>query len=94
MERIVENNYFEPQKDKVVSIKEWVITMLIMCIPIVNLVMTFVWAFGSGTKTSKANYFKATLIMLIIGIFIAILLYAILGSIAMNEIYNGTYDAI
>lgn len=87
-------NYFKPKRDEVVSIKEWVITMLIMSIPIVNLVMIFVWAFGSGTKTSKANYFKATLIMFIIGIFILILLYAIIGSISMMDIYNRNYNAV
>lgn len=85
----MENNYnsFEPRRDEIVSIKEWLITILIMSIPIVNIVMIFVWAFGSGTKTSKANYFKATLIMFVIGAFIGILLYAILGSIAMSEMY-------
>ena len=85
----MENDYnsFEPRRDEIVSIKEWLITILIMSIPIVNIVMIFVWAFGSGTKTSKANYFKATLIMFVIGAFIGILLYAILGSIAMSEMY-------
>lgn len=81
------NNNFEPKKDEIVSIKEWLITILIMSIPIVNIVMIFVWAFGNGTKESKANYFKATLIMFVIGIIIAILFYAILGSIAMSDMY-------
>ncbi|TJX68894.1 hypothetical protein E8P77_01485 [Soehngenia saccharolytica] len=55
-------------KDDVVTVKEWIITMLILLIPVVNIVMTFVWAFGSNTKPSKANYFKASIILWLIGI--------------------------
>lgn len=57
-----------PVKDDVVTTKEWIITMLILLIPVVNIVMTFVWAFGSNTKPSKANYFKASIIFWLIGI--------------------------
>ena len=86
----MENNYnnFEPKSDEVVSIKEWLITILILCIPIVNIVMIFVWAYGNGTKTSKSNYFKATLIMFVISFLIIILLYAIMGSIAWSSMVN------
>lgn len=55
-------------KDDTASVKEWLITMLILLIPVVNIVMTFVWAFGSNTKPSKANYFKASILFWIIGI--------------------------
>ncbi len=79
------NNYLEPRRDEIVSIKEWLITILIMSIPIVNIVMMFVWAFGGTVKESKANYFKASLIMAAIGILIAILLYGVMGSIAMSK---------
>jgi len=46
-----------------VSLGEWITSLLILMIPCVNIVMIFVWAFGSGTKKSKSNYFKASLIM-------------------------------
>jgi len=45
----------------IVSVKEWLLTMLIMIIPVVNIVMMFVFAFGEGNP-SKQNYFKAALI--------------------------------
>lgn len=51
-----------------VTMGEWLITMLLMCIPCVNIVLMFVWAFGSSTKKSKSNYFKASLICSAIGI--------------------------
>ena len=59
-----------------VSIKtgEWVLTFLIASIPIIGFIMLFVWAFGSSTNESKANWAKAVLLWLtiIIGIYIVI----------------------
>lgn len=69
-----------PQLEEPVSVKEWLITFLILIIPIVNIVMLFVWAFGDGKK-SKQNYFKAYLIWLAIIIVLYILILIIFGSI-------------
>lgn len=67
----------------VVTIGDWVITMIIMMIPLVNLIMLFVWAFGSGTSESKANWAKASLIFMLVGIAISILFGgAIIAAIA------------
>jgi hypothetical protein len=48
-----------------VSTGDWLLVYVIMCIPLVNLVMLFVWAFGSG-PVSKQNWAKATLLWMII----------------------------
>ena len=56
-------NQIGHQQAPIVSVKEWLITNLIMMIPLVNIVMMLVWAFGSNTNPNKANYFKATLIL-------------------------------
>jgi hypothetical protein len=53
-----------------------------MAIPLVNIIMPFVWAFGSGTKTSKANFFKAQIIMVLIGL----VLYFLLGGMLFSHI--------
>lgn len=49
--------------EEAISVKEWVVTLLIMMIPVVNIVMLFVWAFSGKEKKSKSNYFKSALIM-------------------------------
>ncbi|MNI37742.1 hypothetical protein D3C73_918540 [compost metagenome] len=72
----------------VITIKEWMITTLIMLIPIVNIVMMFVWAFGEGNPTKK-NYFKASLIW----VGIVIVLYIILGALFLNALISGIMDA-
>jgi len=67
----------------VVNIGDWIITMIIMMIPLVNLIMLFVWAFGSGTAESKANWAKASLIFMLLGIVLSILFGgAIIAAIA------------
>lgn len=53
-----------------VTMKEWIITMLILMIPLVNIVMPFVWAFGGNTNPSKANFFKAQIIFAVVAIVI------------------------
>ena len=49
-----------------VSVGEWMITKLILCVPFVGLIMLFVWAFGGGTSISKQNWAKAELIWILI----------------------------
>ena len=46
-----------------VSMGEWLGTMLLMCIPVVNIILMFVWAFGGSAKVSKRNYFRASLLL-------------------------------
>ena len=53
--------------NKVVSTSEWVLTNLIMLIPIVNIVMLFIWAFNNKTNLNKSNWAKASLIVWAIG---------------------------
>jgi Na+/phosphate symporter len=72
-------NYNAVKNQSVVSIGNWIITLILMAIPVVNLIMLFVWAFGSGTSESKANWAKAILIFYLIGL---ILVIAFWGSIA------------
>lgn len=58
-----------------------------MMIPLVNLIMMFVWAFSSNTNPNKANYFKAALILFVIYLVLAVLAVAVVifGSAAANQ---------
>ena len=76
------------QNNSTVRVGEWVIALLLLAIPVVNLVMMFVWAFGGGTNPSKANFAKASLIWMAIGIVLCIIFYAIFGA-AMFAMMNG-----
>ncbi|EFV80357.1 MULTISPECIES: hypothetical protein [Neisseria] len=79
-------NQIGHQQAPIVSVKEWLITNLILMIPMVNLVMIFVWAFSSNTNPNKANYFKAALILFAIVMAIYLVLAVVIfGSIAANQ---------
>ncbi len=60
----------------VVKTSDWVLTLFIAAIPLVGLIMLFVWGFGSSTNPNKANWAKALLIwyaiLLVIYFFIAL----------------------
>lgn len=56
----------EIEHSETISIKEWVITFVIMSLPIINVVMLFVWGFSKNTHLSKANWAKAALIWIAI----------------------------
>ena len=60
------------------TLGNWVVTMLLLLIPIANIILMFVWAFGSGTNPSKKTYFQATLIFAAIGLVISILSWSAL----------------
>jgi succinate dehydrogenase/fumarate reductase cytochrome b subunit len=68
------------QDNQTVTTGNWVLTLLITLIPVVNIIMLFVWAFGAGTQPSKANWAKASLIWLAIFIVIYLLIFVIFGA--------------
>ena len=69
--------YTAPIKDisQPMSVSDWIITFLIMIVPIVNIVMLFIWGFGSNTNLSKASWAKAVLLLFCIIMVIYILLF-------------------
>lgn len=64
------------------SVGEWLITMLIMIIPIVNIVMLFVWGFGNADP--RRNYARASLIWMAISIVLVIIFYGAMFAIFYN----------
>ena len=83
---MTEQNQIGHQQAPVVSVKEWLLTNLILMIPLVNIVMMLVWAFSSNTNPNKANYFKAALILFAIVMAIYLVLAVVIfGSIAANQ---------
>ena len=51
---------------------EWVMTLFLVCIPIVGFILLLVWAFGSNCAPSKKNWARANLIWMIVGLLLAI----------------------
>lgn len=77
-----------------VSVGEWVITILIASLPLIGLIMLFVWAFGDASNPSKKNWAIATLIWFAIGIVLFIILIIMFWAFfaAMFSGMGGTYS--
>jgi len=50
-------------ENKPVSVGEWIVTFILLAIPVVNIIMLLVWALGGGAHPSKKSYAQATLIL-------------------------------
>ena len=62
-----------PVKEDPVGVGEWILTFIISGLPVIGFIMLIVWAF-SARKTSKKNYAKATLLLMIIAFVLCVLL--------------------
>ena len=84
-------NEENPKDTEAVSLLNWVITLIISAIPLLNFLMWLVWAFDRSVPLSKRNWAKAMLIITIISLIISFLfLGAIFGSFfaLFNELNN------
>lgn len=83
--RTAEEQLNPKQSAPIMSVKDWVITLLIMIIPIVNIVFLIIWAFGNDNalNPSKRNWAKAQLIFMVIGIIISILSFIVIGAFGL-----------
>ena len=72
-------------QEKALSIGNWFVTILVMSIPLVGLIMLFVWGFGNGNK-NRANFCKAMLIWaavwIVLGIVFSTIFMGVLAGLA------------
>lgn len=74
----------------VLTVKDWIITILITAIPLVGFIMLFVWAFGSNENPNKSNWAKAALIWTAISM---VLVFFLWGTIAALFFASGGADS-
>ncbi len=58
---------------------EWLITLIVMCIPCVNIIMCFVWGFGSNGNLNRRNFCRAQLIMIVVLFILYLLIFVVIG---------------
>lgn len=80
---------FEGHNQKPMSVKDWLITLLLMAIPLVGIIMLFVYAFGSNENVNRQNWAKAQLIMMAIVLGLVLLFFIIFGSIFAASMASG-----
>lgn len=64
------------------TVGNWLITMLILFIPIVNIVMLFIWGFGNPDQ--RRNFARAYLIWMAISIVLGVIFYGALMALILS----------
>ena len=72
------------ENNKIITTSEWIITKLIMFIPIVNILMLIIWAFNNKTNINKSNWAKANLIIMIFRIIFYFIIVFVSALILVN----------
>jgi succinate dehydrogenase/fumarate reductase cytochrome b subunit len=73
----------EFSSNKPMSVGDWVITILLTALPIIGIILLFVWAFGDNQKIDRANYSKASLIWIAIWLVLGFIFLVFFGGLAM-----------
>lgn len=68
-----ENTNYENNNSPITT-KGWLKIILLMLIPIVDLILLFIWSFGSNKNENIRTFSRATLLMLAIIIILRILI--------------------
>lgn len=94
-------DYYVPQQpsgqaygSEPLSVGQYVGMFLLMAIPLVNIILMFVWGFGSEANLNRKNYARAMLIMAAIGIVLWIICVIAFGSLiaAFGDMFeSGSY---
>ncbi|HQQ68539.1 MAG TPA: hypothetical protein PLX77_06900 [Candidatus Cloacimonadota bacterium] len=58
----------------IMTVGNWVVTMLLMMIPIVNIILMIVWAASSSENPNRKNWAISSLIFMAIGIVLWLIL--------------------
>ena len=79
-----ENDIRNLEDWSVVSLVDWIITLIITAIPVINIIMLCVWAFGNWTAKSKSNWAKANLIFMLIGVILLIIFWGAIAALVLG----------
>ena len=61
-------------REKPLTFGDWMVTILVLAIPFVNVVALVYWAASSGTNVTKQNYARASIAWFLIGLVIFLVL--------------------
>ena len=78
-----------PYDNNRITVSDWMLTVFIASLPLVGIIMLFVWAFSNNVPESKANWAKAMLLWsLIVIILVAVFMTIFGGAFFGSESYH------
>lgn len=82
-QQIISGSNYKPM-----TVGDWIITFIIQAIPLIGLIMLFVWAFGDGTHPSKKTWAQALLIFALVMFVLAIIFFILFFSM-IASLFSG-----
>lgn len=73
--------YYNSNITAPLSVGQYILTFILLGIPLVNIILLFVWSFGSDVNLNKKNFCRAVLIIGIISIGLSIILGSVIAGI-------------
>lgn len=77
------------EENKEMGLGSWIGTLIITCIPVVNVILLFVWAFGNGYVARK-RWAQAQLIIAAVLFVIYIVLFIACGDAIVTALQSAT----
>jgi len=74
---------------EIISTGEWVLYMLLFSIPLINLILLCIWAFGNQSNPTKTNFGRAGLIWAAILIVFYILFWFVIFGMFSPGMHQG-----
>jgi len=79
------------QETDVLSIGDYIVMMLVFCLPIVSFVMMLYWSFGAHVGINRKNFSRAYLIITVISAVITVLFATVFGSFTAQALETVFY---
>ncbi len=76
------------REDRPLTVGDWIVTFIILAIPLLNVIMLLVWALSGNTHPSKRSYAQATIIIFLF-FFAVFFVIAVFGGLAG---YNASHS--
>ena len=73
--------------DEPLSMLEWLLVIVVGCIPCVGLIMYLIWAFGKSGNIHRRNFSRAYLILMIIGYVLSFIAMFIISAASVFGYY-------
>jgi heme/copper-type cytochrome/quinol oxidase subunit 2 len=70
------------------GVGSYIVMFIVMAIPLLNIIMLFVWSFGRSVNQNKKNFARAILILCVVGIVIWIVMMIALAGM-MSSLMRG-----
>lgn len=82
----------QPMNNQPLTTGQFFLMDLILAIPLVGLIMCFVWAFGDGSNPNRKAWAKAKLIWILIGVVLTILFVVLFAGVFASIVNRIAYS--